>query len=621
MSLWMFFIVTYFSCSSFAAPLKTMVSLPLSGSDIEQAQRRLNSERQLENFIFFIKGLDVYPDHTNPKEISAMENRNQAKKYYIAPFFQASEERSVVGGQEIADEGLKIMTEIYELLKAFDFELNKIQELTLEGRRKIGVIEKLRKNLQSLTDEMAIESTENLIAQLERDIADLKSEIKSLKAVADKGISETSPGLMRQVTNQVILKLSFLGIAANEEQNKKLTSEKPSDMRIAISSLIENAASQGQFGFRNAIYESGYTKQQRKWIALYRLIRPDIQIAPLATKAVFARATSLTAESDRNEQSEYFLRKSKIVRAPRIFLAVNGASGGACGNTKSCNVVIEYTWLGANMAKAAKFGAIIMPIYFEADVSFMQPDFAGSITCNFENGFKVEGRADVKDGAVIYDGDVYNQITYTAFEDGSCNYSITKGDGNSAAYYAIEKLYENYMNLKTERAAKARAEKDQYRNFITRELDYHANNSQKKDYEMWSLETWDSALAGGWGTVATFVIETARDFYWHTRIEDSKTTERVNFTTTINESNIQKTERMAFDGFTVLCWKEDNGTKNLSSCPSDKTSEYQKQADTDLGKSQQVCNEGFDEICLEDIKKQDRTLQPNEDGVVMDPWA
>src|SRR5260370_33073232 len=147
-----------------------MVSLPLTGSDIEQAQGRLKSDSEVQNFIFFIKGLDVYPDHANPKEIRAMENKDLSKKYYIAPFFQASDERRVVGGQELADEGIKIIMEVKDLVSAFDFEIFKIILLMKEERKKNQTLDKLRKNLPKLSDQNLIDNYKILIAQLEKEI-------------------------------------------------------------------------------------------------------------------------------------------------------------------------------------------------------------------------------------------------------------------------------------------------------------------------------------------------------------------------------------------------------------------------------------------------------------------
>lgn len=401
-----------------------------------------------------------------------------------------------------------------------------------------------------------------------------------------------------------------------------MQSEDAGTMRDGLTSIVARASSEGQYGYRTAIFEAGYSAQQRKWISLYRTIRPDIKVVPISTNAVYVRSTALTSKSDSLDSSGPFLGKSQIVNAPRLFLAINGGSKGACGNNKSCNVTLEYTWLGATMARASRSGAIAMPVYFEADVKFRQPDFDGSISCDFTNGFKAEGRADIKDGAIIYDGDVYNNINYKAIEEGACKYVINKGDADSAAYYTIKTIYENYMNIKMQRAAKSRSEMDRYHSYIDRELRHHAANSQNNNYEAWSLSTWTSALGTTWGTVVGMVVDEARSFYWHTRMEDTTTSEVVKFTTNIKEENIDKNEKFSFNGFTVLCWKKHGMDSVLSACPSTRDTNYKNQADTDLGKSQELCGDSIiSSECLESIKDKEANSVVDQNGVVEDPFA
>lgn len=617
------FAATLMTSTALAAPLKGSTSLPLTGDDLNLAKPSL-AANQLENFANFIKGLDVLPDHANPKPIADVQNRAIKKIYYVMPFFQASEARGVVGGQEISDQGIQIIAECLALVESFDYQLSRITQLTAEVTTKSNTLSKLQQNLPKLTDPVAIATTKELIDQIKAEIASLQSQIAVLEATANAGIDSTSVGLKQQVVGQLQLKLSFLGVTPTYAEAAQLRSNTAADLRMGISTMIARAVSLGQFGYRSAVFESGYTQQQKDWIALYRRVRPDVQVSSLLTNAVFARATALTSKETVASPYPYFLGSAQVVNAPRLFLAVNGGSNGACGNTKACNVTLEYTWLGAMMAKTSRSGAVTMPIYFEGDVTFAQPDFAGSVTCDFTTGFKVQGRADVKDGAIIYDGDVTNKINYSDLETGACNYTITKGDANSAAYYTIKRIYDSYMALKTQRAAKSHSEMERYREFVNNELQYHARKSQQTNFDFWSLTTWTNAFGGMWGTVASFVVGSARSFYWHTRIEDTSVQSAVKFTTTISESNIQKTERFAFDGFPVLCWKidVDGMTRVLAACPASALSDYQDQADTDLGKDQQACGTSSASAdCVDQANQNDNDPVTDDNGVIVDPWA
>lgn len=98
--------------TSIAAPLKTKSSLPLSGNDLAQARITLKTDAAVEQFTYFIKDLEVFPDHQNPTEIEKIEDRSITKAFYIAPFFQAPEERFAVGTQEISEQALTLIAEV-----------------------------------------------------------------------------------------------------------------------------------------------------------------------------------------------------------------------------------------------------------------------------------------------------------------------------------------------------------------------------------------------------------------------------------------------------------------------------------------------------------------------------
>ncbi len=527
-----------------------------------------------------------------------------------------------MGGQEIAHKALEIISEIYDLLSSFDFEISKIQELRREKKEKEAFLRELNKKMKGPDNLKGRKDIQDLIQKTEEEIAKYNREVKELENFASTGISETSSALRKQVLSQIQLKLSLLGVVPSSNEALLLKSDSSSNIREGISSLLARATQGGQYGFRAAVFEAGYSDLQRKWISLYRTIRNDVKVVSLATERVFVRPTSLTSTSDSPDEADHFIGEAQIINAPRLFLAVNGNSKGTCGNSKSCVVSLEYTWLGATMAAASMSGSIIMPVYFEADVKFKEPDFEGSVSCDFENGFTVQGRADVKDGLIIYDGDINNQIKVNDLEKGACTYNIKNGDADSAAYHAIKYLYEHYMTLKMERAKKSRAEMERYKHYIDEELKIHAEKSSSKEdnFEFWSFETWTTIFSGFWGT-ATQVVNNARNFYWHTRIEDSKISETVTFETSIIEKDIIKNSRLAFDGFTILCWKKVQENTVLSACPSNDLPNYINKADTDLGKNEQQCGNSINPECLKSLTEINKNPQVDDNGVVADPWA
>lgn len=601
-----------------AVPLKAPSSLPLEGADLVAAKARLNNDDgELQAFATFIKGLDVYPDHQNPTALAEMSDHSKAKKFYMAPYFQAQEEDGVVGAQELSDEGIRLVAELQELTELFDLNLVRYRELTDSKKDKQKMLEDL---MEEIVDHPGDEnadyraSLQTMVDNLNGEIAELDNELRLMTATGAEGISETPATLRAEVINQLQMKLSFLGVTATSAEQSALSSGVPGQMVGAISTMVARA-SQGQFGVRQVVFKTGYSARETKFISIYQLVRPDVTVARLGATTVYARSSAMTVQ----ENTPFAI--NRMVKGTRLFSAVNAGTNGRCGNTRACNATVDLTWLGSMMAATTKSGAVVIPVVFDADVSLMQPDFDGEVSCDFTTGWQVKGRADVKDGAIIYDGDVYNRINYASIEEGACNYAIYKGDKDSAAYHTITRIYDEYMRIKMQRAAKAKEEKDAYQQFVTRELQYHAARGQNTSYDFFGLSTWTSALGGVWGTVTSFVIGASRSFYWHTRIEDQSTTDAVKFTTRITETNVQATERFTFDGDPLVCWKGTGLSKYIGACPSAVEDEYAEDADHDVGANQNLCGEdGASAECLDEAAdaEQDETTDEND---VTDGWG
>ncbi len=602
------------SSQSFAAPVMTPSSLPLDGNDLVAAQAYF-SDDELVEFTTFIKGMDVFADHMNPNTIAEMNNRSIAKKYYVTPYFQTLESDGVVGAQEIANQALMLLLSTMDLVEAFDMNLVRLQEVQENLDSKEKALENFYELVEDEDDSAKVAIYLGLIDDIKDSIEALKAEYNALLSEGEEGVEDTPIRLRQEVADQVRLKLAFLGVSATASEEADLASLVPARMVDALTSLIKRTTVAGQFGVRQVVYKSGYTSKEVNFISKYRLIRPDVQVNGLSPTNVYAKSTSVSAA---DESSVTF---DKYVDGARLFLGVNLGTKGKCGNTRACNVTMDLTWLGSTMAQTSKSGAMVVPVTFEADISVMRPNFDGRVWCDFETGWQAKGRADVKDGAIIYDGDVYNKIHYEAFENGECNYSIYEGSADSAAYYTIKHIYENYMELKMARGAKASEEKDEYQDYVNSELDWHADNAQSNDYDFWGYRSWTLAFGPVWGTVTSFVIGASRSFYWHTRIEDQKTTDKVSFNTRITERNVQETQRISFDGDPIVCWKGTLMDKYIGACPAESKEEYKEEADHDVGWNDALCgDDGVSADCLEEAEEAEEEETVDDNGVI-DPWA
>ncbi len=502
-----------------------------------------------------------------------------------------------------------------DLTESFDLNLVRVTQLDRAIDDKQRDYDARKEVLSATKDAHLTEVYRQALNDLQRTITELEAQRDQARGKGVDGLRETPLVLRQEVANQIRLKLSFLGVSASASEKQALESDDPKKMVGAIADMSARASSGGQYGVRQVVYKGGYTSKEADFVSKYRLIRKDVEVSSLRPLTVYARGTSLSVKND----AEYAF--DKYVGGARLYLGFNAGSEGRCGNTRACNVTIDYTFLGATLAQTSRSSAIVIPVTFEADISMIQPDFSGEIECHFQTGWQAKGRADVKDGAIIYDGDVYNQIQYHAIEEGACQYNIARGSANSAAYHMIKQLYLEYMTLKHERGVRARKDKDDYQEYVNRELQEHANRAQsQKDYDFSSLTTWTSAFGLGWGTVASFVVGSARNFYWHTRIEDQKTTDAVNFKTTINESNVELSERVSFDGSSIVCWRGTRLDKYIGACPEQEKESYSQSADHDAGKNQALCGpNGASASCLDRAREAERRETTDANGVT-DPW-
>jgi hypothetical protein len=197
----------------------------------------------------------------------------------------------------------------------------------------------------------------------------------------------------------------------------------------------------------------------------------------------------------------------------------------------------------------------------------------------------------VKDGAIIYDGDVTNTIK---FEDitqpgAPCQVTLKQGSMDSAYYHLLMKMYEDFIKLRLERSQRANEERRAYENYAREELAYHARNSQKKSSNWFGdvvgLFTGGNYLSG----LATFVVGEARDFYWHTRVEDTSSSSSFKMDDWFSIKNQTRVVRMSIDGFPLACWKRpDFDTDSvIVACPPSLIPDW----DTETSSGEQNCPE------------------------------
>lgn len=578
-------------------------TLPLSAQDLETAKSVLGSEEAFEQFRSIITSARFYPDHMNPKELAKIDDKSVAKIYHAVPYFQASAERSVVGTQEVATYAIDLLHSTDQLVGSLGFNLK--QKAILEAR--IGEKDNLIKNFRNR--QAAREATqadrdylETLIKSLESDIAQINTQLIQLQNEGRDELSSVPSNLQKEIIFQLAYTFSSLGITLSPDEKLALEGKDFAKMQTAILALRSRVAN-GQMALRQVVFEHGFSKEQREAFAVYKRLRPDVNIVSLAPDAVYAKAGAQTYLDSSADDKPLHTIPTLLIRG------VNAGTKGKCGAALSCNVVIEYTEAGAREVLTSMSGGVGIPVTFEADVVQMLPEFDGTVSCHYENGFRVNGRMDVKDGAVIYDGDVTNKISVNGINTGKCQFDIRKGSQESAHYAALDLIYKKYMDLQYDRTQRSEADVRQYNEYLQSEAQRHAAQSQGQEQEsIWSrVTTWIPVFGGAWGTVAAGVVSAARNFYWHTRIEDRSVINRVDFDTTISIKNLQAKKNVDFDGYTKVCWRRLDGRPVMTACPAgvNATTEAERavtneQMTCNLTQSPSECNQAVTQQPVDD---------------------
>lgn len=594
-----------------AAPVMEATQLPISTQMRDRLVNEGRTEAEIEEFARVISSLKVFPDHKNP-EATGRNDVSISKIYYAAPFFQASPDRAFVGSEVYADDALKILDKVDEVLDAVSLTMVEYQAL-IEVRKTIqkNLKKALRDQVDAVGDELA--NLNAKIAMLNKAKAKNDTELKALRDRVKAGAGELDVELRRELAIAVRTQLSKLGIVPNKREKKGLGPNGTLDELVNAMGTLRARASRGQFGVRQVIFESGLTERQKQALQIYRRLRPnDVQIRGLKSKSTFARPLGQGYyDGDGNLQQ---LDSMVLTRG------VNIGSKGKCGSNRTCNVVLEFSALGARATRFKRQQSmtvtpVYMPVYFEADVEVSEPDFAGSVDCDFSTGWSAKGRADIMDGAVIYDGDLRNSIKYKSKSKGGCDFKILKGSRDSAYFHTLNELKTQYLNLFFDRQKAAVAQKEAYRTRMEQSLQDHQNRARARNRGGWLSDAL-GFFGGVWGRIGRFFVGESGGFYWHTTILDTENIDELKFTQSFDISNVTATQRFSYDGNSLICYTPSKvgGSAEITACPDG----VEQDGDNEVAIGLETCDEDEDfGDCAEDeedIEEEDQDAEQDEEG-------
>lgn len=568
-----------------AAPTMSVTNLPIDDQLLNALAAQGKTQAQIDAFLTTLSHIKVYDDHKNPAA-DQVRDRSKAKIFYAAPYFTSSPTRSVVGAEQFADHAIELLDDADDLLSSFNLlakEYQRLQRLRKDIQEKINGVDTA---LAANPDPVKRASLEALRPILVAELGTVEQQILALANDGSTGLSQLGLALRHDIASAFVLQMSRLGLTPTPIEQAQISSDTPSRMVVGLASL-RSRAGEGQFGLRQYVFEAGFNVEQRNALQTYLALRPDVTTRSLAVQTVSVRPTAQTLI----DQSGRYLTRNAVMQ----IRGVNLGNQGRCGSAQTCNVVVEYTDLGARsgrfLGSVADTTPIMVPVTFEASVRVAEPDFVGSIFCNFKTGWVAQGRADVKDGAIIYDGDLSNKIKYDSIDSGfgGCQMTITEGDRDSAFFHALQDIDETYRRIHTERQQAAKREKDAYRAQIEAELQWQQQHSQSRSRGGWFSDVFGLVTGGRFLLgFAGFLIGETRDFYWHTTTLDTHNIDEINVRQSYNIHGLTATRTFSFDGYPMVCYTpQSSGSRVIKACPEAQLTN----GDTEAGAGEDTCSE------------------------------
>lgn len=602
--------------SAAAAPTMEQDHLPITPEDYLRLRSVFNmTDDDVREFAHTIATLNVFGDHANPKGV-ARNNKSVTKVFYAVPYFAPSETRTVVGGDAFATYALTVIDAYDELLYALNFDAKLAQQYSTQIRQLERLIEAQRVLLSTANITTERRTTiSNTILAYEQMVVNVTAKRAAIIANGEAGASAMDASFLQAMQSE----LSRIGITPTQQESAQLASAS-GNARITALNSMRARASNGQLGFRQAIFDAGLSANEKVMVQKYFTLRPDVQVKGLNVAKVYARAGVQTYMDGDVRKALPTVYQIRGINA--------GVDPGACGNTKTCNVVIEYTESGSRDGKATQLIGtnVLLPVYFEGLIQNLpQPEFDGEVSCHFLTGWQAVGRDDVKDGAIIYDGDVSNKIKYSTVSrpDNGCILTINKGSQDSAEWAALKAIDEQYTRLLFERQQASLRDRDTYRTSVEAEIRRHANQSQQSSRGGWFTDVLGFVAGGHYFMgLATWFIGETRDFYWHTRTEDTSVLDQVDIYKKYSIGpNTTASELRTFDGSVNVCWAEGTqaGVPVMRKCPD------LAQPTTETEAANDICPDGTPfETCsdvVDTINGAGGQPSPDPQGDLSNPWG
>lgn len=336
-----------------AAPVPFTGDLPLDSKILATLRADLSSD-EFAATLDYLGSLRVFEDDTAQTTV------------YLAPAFDADSTQEVIGGQEIA-------TDLLDLLDAFDALLVEINGSYFDYARLQSIVTDqlaLADRLAQMTDGVSQSQRQTLI-NAARNSAEL-TDVNALLAQMTAAMNQLPATLRRAIATALLSALSTLGVPITND-DRVLVVSNPVQFALGVLARVRAQLATMLLGVRHASFVSGITARDAKLLEHYLVAAPAVQVQPLPIQAL--RVVSLASLPDPG-------LPSSGASAPAMIRGVNATTGGVCGLTTQCTVIIEYTEIGARSALLSTRGASIMPVQFIGDVAASGSELITPTSCD-----------------------------------------------------------------------------------------------------------------------------------------------------------------------------------------------------------------------------------------------
>jgi hypothetical protein len=451
------------------------------------------------------------------------DDKDRNQYYYIPPFHIRQYTRGA-GGMLLHSHNIKQYAaankEIEARLQHIEgFHQSKLAELAEQIKINRERVEVALTKLEEALDRgnaRIIELREKSLEREQNALDKSTQELNDANEIIGHGGTLLPLALRKSYNEQVIMKLAQAGVDVPYTGQ-----EDPDAMFVTLKNVIQDFSS-SYGGYISVNAYGGFTQAQVDALAEYRLkYMPHIKVSLLPVEKL--TFFSLTEWQNDLEAWSY---------SSKIFRNIKGS-----GDYLGAAIVLDTSIAGA-LGLAEHLQPFVLPVGIRATFKQMAEPTEAELRCDFSTGYEVNGRADVRDGLIIYDNDITNTISTSDHSYGACNLKYISGDQNSAQFKALQAMEQEFESMRIHRTYLANAEKNAYYQSV---LDDIANN--RREDEPTYTRTLRRLDERGWVEVAVEGVTRAADFHWHTNIQDMSNISNVKFTKRISVRGHEVVER------------------------------------------------------------------------------